>query len=748
MAKTMAIWSAEIKELDNLYESFKGQLPVLGKELVQLIHTSDANVIMLYSRRCLEVIITDLCECELKRPRKTEPLKGIIDKLHKEGKVPSHIITSMHGLNELSTYGAHPKDFDPEQVKPVLVNLDIVIKWYLKNEERATAVKEKPAEEIRQEINSTEDVKKSITISRKRLAGILSVLILLIVTVFAVLFFSKIIGDGKQTKEIEKSIAVLPFKLLSDEPDKQYLADGMMDAITLHLSKIKDLRVISRTSVEQYRGTTKTTPTIGQELNVEYLLEGSFQKFGDDTKLIVQLIKANEESHVWANEYNSKWSDVFSLQSEVAQKIASELMVVLTPEEIEKMAEKPTENLEAYQAYLRGQYYAGQPHFSIQDWTLALQGYQDAVEIDTTFALAYGELARAHARLIFLRQDISKLRLEKANQAAAKALRLGSDQPRVHLALGYYYLYAYRDEAQALKHLEIAEKSLPNDVEIIVEKAAIIVTKGQWEEYIHLLEKADQLRPHDVSILSDLAEVYWFIRRYRDAIDASNQAIALSPNGTWPYLFKAFGYWSWKGPGKESRDALKYVGNKHEWYLFSWYFQEVGVGNFQRALQLVSDTTGGWGVNNKMWTIPRAMLSAFIYDYLDEPELAHTSYKTAMETLEKKVDDIPNDPRYHSALGIAYAGLGKKEEAIKEGLKARALLPISEDAIYGLGILHDLAIIYTMVGEFDLALDQLDQLLSIPSWITPVWLGWDIRFEPLKSHPRFKKLVTNHTIDE
>jgi serine/threonine-protein kinase len=432
----------------------------------------------------------------------------------------------------------------------------------------------------------------------------------------------------------------------------------------------------------------------------------------------------------------------------VAQKIASELMVALTPEEIEKMDEKPTENMEAYQAYLRGHYYAGQPHFSIQDWILALQGFQDAVDIDTIFALAYGELARAHARLIFLRQDISKQRFEKADQAAAKALRLGSDQPRVHLAIGYYYLYAYRDEAQALKHLEIAEKSLPGDVEILIEKAAIIVTKGRWEEYIHLLEKADQLRPHDVSILSDLAEAYWFTRRYRESVDASNKATALSPNSTWPCLFRAFAYWSWKGPGKESRNALKYIGDKHEWYLFSWYIQEIGEGNLQRALQLVSDTAGGWGIDNKMWAIPRCMLSAFIYDYLDEPDLAVNGYKTAMEILEKKVAEIPNDPRYHSSLGVAYAGLGKKEEAIKEGLKARDLLPVSKDAIYGLGILQDLAIIYTMAGELDLALGQLDQLLSIPSWITPVWLGWDIRFSPLRSHPGYKKLLTNHTIDK
>jgi TolB-like protein/Flp pilus assembly protein TadD len=574
----------------------------------------------------------------------------------------------------------------------------------------------------------------------KIIAGVLIFLVLIAAGYFIV---SKIL---QPEEKFEKSLAVLPFKLLSDEPDKQYLADGMMDAIMLHLSKIKDLRVMSRTSVEQYRGTIKTSRAIGKELDVEYLLEGSFQKFNDDAKLIVQLINAREESHVWANEYNSKWSDVFSLQSEVAQRIASELMVVLTPEEVEKMAEKPTKNLEAYQAYLRGNYYAGQPHFSNQVWNLALQSYQDAVNIDTTFALAYAELARAHARLIYLRQDLSELRLEKANQAAAKALRLGYDQPRVHLALGYYYLYAYRDETQALKHLEIAEKSLPNNVEILVEKAAIIVTDGQWEEHIHLLERAKQLCPHDASIITDLAEAYWVTHRYKDALDACNEAIEISPNSTWPYLYKIFGLWSWKGPCKESGEAIKYVGKKHEWYLFSSYFQEVGEGNFKAALQLASDTTFGWGINNKMWTMPRAMLAAFIYDYLKESELAHSSYKTAMGILEEKVAEIPNDPRYHSALGIAYAGLGRKEEAINEGLKAIDLLPISKDAVYGLAMAHDLAINYTMLGEFDLALEHLDQLLSIPSWITPVWIGWDIRFAPLKSAPGYKKLMKKHEI--
>jgi TolB-like protein/Flp pilus assembly protein TadD len=744
----MAIWTSEIRELEKLYGSLKGQFAELERELSQLVKTEDPNVILLYSRRCLEIIITDLCECELKRSRKTEPLQGIIDKLNREEKVPSNIIASMHGLNTLSTFGTHPKDFDPEQIKPVLVNLDIIIKWYLKYKEAGTEIKTTPAEEIRQGIKVTEHAKGNTIIIKKNISGIIAGLILLIGIVAAVLFFTGVIGSGKQTKGSEKSIAVLPFKLLSDEPDKQYLADGMMDAITLHLSKIKDLRVMSRTSVEQYRETTKTTRIIGRELNVDYLLEGSFQKFGDNTKLIVQLIRASEESHVWANEYNSTWSDVFSLQSEVAQRIASELMVALTPEEIDELGERPTGNLEAYQAYLQGRYYAGQPHFSIENWNLAIQGFQNAVEIDTTFALAYGELARGHARLIYLRQDLSESRLAKAKDAAENALRLGSDQPRVHLALGYYYLYAYRDEDQALKHLEIAEKSIPNDIDLLIGKAAIIVTEGRWEEYIHLLEKALQLSPHDASIITDLAEAYWVTRRYRDAIDACNKAITISPNSTWAYLFKIFGYWSWKGPCKESRDLLKFVNNEHEWYLFALGWQTVGEGNFQEALRLMPDSEEVWFTHTKMWATPWTMFNAFIYDYLNEPELARAAYENAIEILEKKVTEVPSDPRYHSALGIAYAGLDRKEEAIKEGLMAVELLPVSKDAMYGLGHLQDLAIIYTKSGEYALALDKLEELLSIPTWVSPVWIEWDIRFAPLRTQPKYKELMIRYAVKE
>jgi len=744
----MAIWSVEIKELAKLYESLSGKFPELEKELAQLIRAEDPNVLMLYSRRCLEVIITDLCECELNRPRKTEPLQGIIDKLNKEGKVPSHIIASMHSLNSLSTFGAHPKDFDPHQIKPVLVNLEIIIKYYLKFKGSGKIIQPGQVQTAGNKDKGSGDADQSPGKSKIIRAGLISASGLILLIIAILLFFTDIFKSGKKSEEIEKSIAVLPFKLLSDEPDKQYLADGMMDAITLYLSKIQDLRVMSRTSVEQYRETRKTANEIGKELNVEYLLEGSFQKYGDNARLIVQLIKVSEDSHAWADEFNSKWSDVFSLQSEVAQKIATELKVVLTPVEIEKMEERPTGNLEAYQAYLRGRYYAHQPHFSTQNWNLALQNYQDAVDMDTTFALAYGELAHAHARFIYLREDISESRLKKADQAAVKALRYGTDQSGVHLSLGYYYLYAYRDTEKALAHLEIAEKGLPNNAEIMVEKAAIIVILGRWEECIDLLEKAQQLSPSDAYIPSELALGYWYTRHYSKTINACDQAIALSPTATWPYLYKIFAYWSWKGTCKESRDVIKFINDKHEWYLFTLFWQEVGDGNYEKAFQLMSDTTRLWGTQTKMWAYPQTMSKAFLYDYLGQSENARIAWEASLPALEQMVKEVPADPRYRSSLGIVYASLGRKEDAVREGKKAVELLPVTKDAVYGIGHLQDLAVIYIKSGEFDLALKQIEQLLAIPSWITPVWLDWDIRFAPMRSHPGYNELLKKYPVSE
>ncbi|MDT8402516.1 MAG: hypothetical protein RQ743_12545 [Bacteroidales bacterium] len=602
----------------------------------------------------------------------------------------------------------------------------------------------KKTEPLDEEIISP--LKKPVKAKAWKVSTYVSIIVILVLIILNI--FTGRRSRSVSDSELEKTIAVLPFNNLSPDTTQVYFCEGIREEILNHLQKIDAFSVRSRTSADHYRNTDKTTRLIGDELNVNYLVEGSVGCEGDEIKVWVQLIDAVNDRHVWSGDFIKERRKIFSLQSEIAKKIASELEVIMSPGEKELIDKQPTDSLAAYHAYLKGRYYAGQPHFTLSNWDSALKYFQEAVEIDTTFALAYAELAMAHARLRYLRHDLSESRLEKADKAAAKALKYGFDQPRVHLSLGYYFLYAYRDEKQALKHLEIAERDLPYNFEIMVEKAYIIITMGHWEEYVNLLTKANEVNPNDASVLTDLALGLWFTKHYDEAIDVCNQAIALAPGGNWPYIYKTYAYWSWKGPDSESRESLKFIDQDHEWWLFSRYFQEIGENNFESALALLSDTANIWGVNNKMWAMPVPLMSAFIYDYLDEHERASEEYKAALEILKSKVIEVPDDPRYHSALGIAYAGLGRKEEAVNEGLKAVSLLPISKDAEYGIVFVHDLAITYTRLGEYDLAFDQIEYLLKNPGWLSPVWLEWEIRFEPLKSHPRYKKLVEEYLIEE
>jgi TolB-like protein len=468
----MSIWSAEIKELEKLYESFKGQLPDLEKELEQLIRTEDANVIMLYSRRCLEVIITDLCECQLKRERGTEPLKGIIDKLNKEKKVPSYIITSMHGLNDLSTYGTHPKDFDPEQVKPVLSNLDIIIKWDLKYKGIGTDIRTKPVEEIRQEIKSTETAKKSFLVPKKSLFSLVSGLLLIIAIAIAI--FSL-------TREPEKSMAVLPFRNDSPDTTNTYFINGLMEEVLNNLMKISDFRILSRTSTEQYKGTNRPTMSeIAKKLGVSYIIEGSGQKYGNKFRLRVQLIKATgKEKHLWANSYEQELretTDYFGIQSQIAQTIAKELKATITPEEKQLIEKIPTANLKALDIYQMGR---EEEKFTFYDLIISssiLEGiklspkesveraekmYKTALKYDSTFAPAYAGLAGTYWSKNYFKEFFSEHFMDSALILAERALSFDDQLPDAYFIRGMYYA-ANDSISQALKEFAKTLKFNPN----------------------------------------------------------------------------------------------------------------------------------------------------------------------------------------------------------------------------------------------------------------------------------------------
>ena len=534
----MAIWTAEIKELEKLYASTKNQLSDLEKELGRLIKSDDANMILLYSRRCLEVIITDLCECELKRPRKTEPLKGIIDKLHKEEKIPSHIISSMYGLNELSTYGTHPKDFDPEQVKPVLNNLSTIIKWYFKYKEPGTNVKTKPAEETRQAIKNTENVKKDIIISRKRLAGIIGGSIGIIASVFAVLYFSNIISSDKQTKVPDRSIAVLPFRNLSNDSTQLYFSDGIVEAILNYLSKVGELKVISSTSTKRYRDTELSIKEIARELGVASILEGSVQKIGNNVRITAQLIEAKTDVHLWSEIYDKDLSDIFLIQSEVAQYVAKELKATLTSIEKEQINKYQTQNTEAYNLYLQGRFYWNKR--TKEGQMKSIEYFEKSLIEDPHYALAYSGLADAYYILAWYDWLPKSEGYGKAKEFALRALEIDKNLAEAHTTLGAIFCWNEWNWKESRKELVLAVELNTNYANAHQCYSEYLDIIGQKEKARIQTNIALELDPFSQAMNIESAMYYYNEGKLDESLEVCNRLKELYPyyvSVDWRYFY-------------------------------------------------------------------------------------------------------------------------------------------------------------------------------------------------------------------
>jgi TolB-like protein/Tfp pilus assembly protein PilF len=399
----MAIWSAEIKELERLYESLKGQLPDLEKELERLFRADDENMILLYSRRCLEVIITDLCECELKRPRKTEPLKGIIDKLHKEEKVPSHIITSMHGLNDLSTYGAHPKDFDPKQIRTTLINLETIIEWYFKYKgidikgEEEIQFKGESLEEVKKEARIEEQEKPTKLPKQKLLSG---VIITAIVIIAAILAYPKIFKrdtlEDLRTKG-KISVAVMPFQNMTNDTIWNIWQDGIQNELITYLTNSKQLNVRqieSLFSLIQGRGLTNyasITPTVARniahKLDANVFIYGTIKQAGSRIRLNTQLIDSKTEEIIKSFEIDgpAKEEMIFQIVDSLRRMVKNFLIITEIGKELslDYHGEISTNSPEAYRYFIYGQ-----KAFLKRDNSTAMKMYSQALAIDSNHVWA------------------------------------------------------------------------------------------------------------------------------------------------------------------------------------------------------------------------------------------------------------------------------------------------------------------------------------------------------------------------
>lgn len=616
---------------------------------------------------------------------------------------------------------------------------------------------------IEKEMTTTERIvpgrKLEATVPRKRfrylmIPGSLILLILIVVIGYILINRTKQPEEEQVTAVAEspwqKKIVVLPFENLGSVENK-YFTDGITSEITSRLASIRSLGIISRQTAVEYDRKGKTLRQIGEDLGVEYALEGTVlwdrsRESESRVRVIPQLIRTSDDTQLWSESYERDINDIFAVQSEIAEKVIRSLDINWLEKEQKALEVKPTENLEAYQAYLRGGYYAFRGGYREEDYRLAVQMYEKAVKLDPKFAWAFAGLSLSHAYLYHQGYDRTEERALAAKEAAEQALALQPESPESHLALGRYYYLCRKDYERALEELRIVQKGQPNNAEVMEWIAYIVRRQGKFEESVNLLKKSLELSPKSETLLHlNLGLNLLWLRRHGEANYYFDQSISLLPDQALSYFAKVWLQWVWKGTAEETRAILEDAPQQDDRsIIYCWYIQEIFEGNYQAALDKLSSAPEEFYVTQDMY-IPWEMLAGRAYQLMSEEQLARKSYMAARDLLLREVRKQPEDSRIHSSLGIAYAALGQKKDAIREGKRAIDLYPISKDRLYGPFRVHDLAWIYVLLEEYDAALDQIEYLLSIPFPITIKHYLLDPLYKPLHDHPRFKRIVEKYS---
>jgi TolB-like protein/Flp pilus assembly protein TadD len=550
-------------------------------------------------------------------------------------------------------------------------------------------------------------------------------------------------------RKIDKSIAVLPFQSLSDEKENTYFADGIQDDILTNLSKIGDLKVISRMSVMAYRGdAVRNAREIGKALGVATLLEGSVRRVGNRVRVNVQLIDANNDEHIWAEDYDRDLTDVFAIQTDLAQKIASALQAKLSPTEKARLDHRPTQNPDAYLLFVQAHDYANRMDMFHDTSLKAVPLFEQAIKLDPTFALAFAGLSRVQS-WIYHSSDPMPARREKARLNADEALRLQPDLPEGHLALGFSYYYGDRDYERALAEFEIAKRGLPNDAQAYLAIGSIQRRQGKWAESTANLEKAAALDPKNTNILINLCYSYMALRNFETADKMLDRAITASPQSFQPRALKGFMAVLWKGDLSAAEKVFSSVPPENdESGLTTWGRAWILTleRKFPEALQLLERFRGETIFTTTTAPSPKAFMEGIIHLLQGDKTKAQVELEHARVVSEKLLLEAPEDAARHAQYGLILAALGQKQEAIAEGKRAVELLPESQDALDGPQCTSALAEIYACTGEFDEAFRLLDHLFAIPCNLTVPMFKLDPAWDPLRKDPRYQALIDKYAV--
>jgi TolB-like protein/Flp pilus assembly protein TadD len=551
-------------------------------------------------------------------------------------------------------------------------------------------------------------------------------------------------------RKVEKSIAVLPFQNLSDEKDNAYFADGVQDDILTNLSKIGDLKVISRVSVMSYRGDgLRNAREIGKALGVGALLEGSVRRAGNRVRVSVQLINANNDEHIWAEDYDRDLTDVFAIQTDLAQKIASALQAKLSPNEKERLDREPTKDPNAYLLFIQAHDLANRADHLRDDSLKAEELFEQAIKLDPKFAAAFAGLSMVESWM-YHNSEPTPARREKARLNADESLRLQPNLPEGHLALGFSYYYGDRDYERALAEFEIAKRDLPNEAQAYMAIGAIQRRQGKWTESTANLEKAAALDPKNASMLINLASNYMALRNFEAADKTLDRAIAIAPKSLATVALKGYLAAAWRGDlSVVEKQFSSFPADIDPDGLMTWgrYWVLLWQRKFAEALAVLQKFPGETLNTYTTAPAPKAFLEGTIHFLQGDKPKSQIEFERARVISEKSLREAPEDPARHAQHGLILAALGRKEEAIAEGKRAIEMLPESRDAFDGPQFTASLAQIYAWTGETDEAFRLLDHLLSVPNGIAVPILKLEPAWDPLRKDPRFQALIDKYAVN-
>jgi TolB-like protein/Flp pilus assembly protein TadD len=549
---------------------------------------------------------------------------------------------------------------------------------------------------------------------------------------------------------VEKSIAVLPFENLSDDKQNAYFADGVQDEILTNLARVADLKVISRTSVMQYKsGAQRNLRDIAKTLGVSHVVEGSVQRSGGRVHVSAQLIDAKTDMHLWAESYDRELADVFAIENELAEQIVSQLKSKLSPQEKAAIEEKPTADLAAHDLYIRAKtliataVFSSPAHESLSE---AVRLLNQAIERDPAFALAYYQLAQAHDLLYFGGTDHTPARLALADAAIQSLTRLRPNSGEAHLAIAKHLYWVYLDYEHAREELKLAQKSLPNDPLPFQILGFIERRQGRWAESTKNLERSIELDPQNRSVLQQLANSYLCLRDYAGAERVLNRAIMLAPKDSNMRAFRAAIEFDWHADTRPLISTIRAIiaEDSREAQNIAQLWLEVSLceRDFDGALRALAALPIA-GCYNDTVPFPRAWCEGVVAQMRGDTRAARAAFTRARTEAAKLVAEQPDYAEALCVLGMADAALGHKEDAIREGRRAVELLPVTKDAIIGVQLVRNLSLIYAWADEKDLAFKQLTIAAGIPSYLSYGQLRLHPYWDPLRGDPRFEKIVAS-----